>query len=92
MILVTIGIISSKQSYRTEVGMESRPQDFFGHFLEYSFYKVFSYKLKPCRDCARELNRVSGNWCVRDTAASDLFNLMYKECIKRVWKRLRGNN
>ena len=30
VILVTIGIISSKQSQRTEVGMGSRAQDFLG--------------------------------------------------------------
>ena len=32
----------------------------FGHFLDNSFYKVFSYKLKLFKDCAREYNRVNG--------------------------------
>ena len=49
-----------------------------GHFLEYDFYKVFSYKLKLFKDCAREFNWVSGDWSVRVKAVSDLFNLMHK--------------
>ena len=62
-----------------------------GHFLDNGFYKVFSYKLKLCKDCAREFNWVSVDWSVRVKAASDLFNLMYKEFIKLIRKRLRGN-
>ena len=62
-----------------------------GHFLDYGFYKVFSYKLKLCKGFAREFNWVSGNWSVRAKAASDLVNLMYKEFIKFIRKRLRGN-
>ena len=50
-----------------------------GAFPELLFYKVFSYKLKLCKDCARELNKVSRNWSVRLKAASDLFSLMQKE-------------
>ena len=50
-----------------------------------------SSKLKLCKDCAREFNRVTGDWSVRVKAASDLFNLMYKEFIKLIRKRLRGN-
>ena len=61
----------------------------FGHFLDYGFYKVFSYKLKLCKGCAREFNWVSGNWSVRVKAVSDLVNLMYKEFIKLIRKRLR---
>ena len=61
------------------------------HFLDYGFYKVFVYKLKLCKGCARELNWVSGDWSVWVKAASDLFNLMYKEFIKRIRRRLRGN-
>ena len=61
------------------------------HFLEYGFYKVFSYKLKLCKDSAREFNSVSEDWFVRVKTASDLFHLMYKEFIKLSRKRLRGN-
>ena len=71
--------------------MGSSSQDFFLHFLDYGFYKVFSYKLKLCKDCAREFNRVRRDWSVRVKAASDLFNLMYKEFIKLIRKRLRGS-
>ena len=63
----------------------------FGYFLDYGFYKVFSYKLKLCKGCAREFNWISGNWSVRVKAASDLFSLIYKEFIKLIRKRLRGN-
>ena len=62
-----------------------------GHFLDYGFYKVFSYKLKLYKDCAREFNRVIGDWSVKVKATSDLFNLMYKEFIKLIRKKLRGN-
>ena len=55
-----------------------------GHFLGYGFYKVFSYKLKPCKDRARELNRVSGDWSTRVKAASGLLNLVHKEFIARI--------
>ena len=62
-----------------------------GHFLDYGFDKVFSYKLKLCKGCTREFNWVSGDWSVRVKAASDLFSLMYKEFIKLIRKRLGGN-
>ena len=42
-----------------------------------------------CKDCAREFNRVTGDWFVRVKAASDLFNLIYKEFIKLIRQRLR---
>ena len=71
--------------------MGSSSQDFLGHVLDYGFYKVFSYKLKLCKGCAREFNWVSGNWSVSLKAAPDLFGLMYKEFIKFIRKRLRGN-
>ena len=61
------------------------------HFLDYGFYKVFSYKLKLRKGCAREFNCVSGDWSVRVKAASGLFNLMYKAFVKLIRKRLRGN-
>ena len=48
----------------------------WGHFLDYGFDKVFSYKLEFCKGCAREFNWIGGNWSVRVKAASDLFNLM----------------
>ena len=38
MIMVTMGIILSKQSYRAEVGMGSKSQDFWGN----SWTKVFT--------------------------------------------------
>ena len=60
-----------------------------GHFLEYDFYKVLSYKVKLCKDCAREFNRVSEDWSVR--VASALFNPRHKEFIKLFRKRLGGN-
>ena len=41
--------------------MGSRSQDFGGG----GFYKVFNYKLKLCKYCAREFNRVRGDWSVR---------------------------
>ena len=56
--------------------------------MDNSFYKVFSDKLKLCKDCAREFNRVSWDWSARVKAASDLFNLMYREFTR---KRPRGN-
>ena len=62
-----------------------------GHFVDYGFYKVISYKLKLCKDCASEFNSVSGDWSARVKADSDLFNLMYKELFKLIRKRLRGN-
>ena len=34
----------------------------FMHFVDYGFYKVFSYKLKLC---AREFSWVVGDWSVR---------------------------
>ena len=71
--------------------MGSRSQDFLGISWTMVFNKVFSYKLKLCKGCAREFNWVSGNWSVRVKAASDLVNLMYKEFIKLIRKRLRGN-
>ena len=52
-----------------------------GHFLDYGFYKVFGFKLKPCKDCAREFNRISDDWSVRVKAASDLFNRMYNNSL-----------
>ena len=55
------------------------------------FYKAFSYKLKFYKDCARELIKISGDWSARVKAASDLFNLMHKEIIELIRKRLRGN-
>ena len=58
------------------------------HFLCYGFHKLFSYKLKRCNDWAREFDRVSGDWHIRVKAAPDLFNLMHKEFIKRIRKRL----
>ena len=62
----------------------------FGHFLDYVFfYKVFSYKLKLCKDCTREFNRVSGNWSVRVKTASDLFNLMYK-LTRKILRKIPG--
>ena len=59
-----------------------------GHFLDYDFYKVFSYKLKLCKDWAREFNRESGDWSVKVKATSDLFNLMHKGFIKLIKQRL----
>ena len=50
-----------------------------------------SYRLKLCKGCAREFDRVSGDWSAWVKAASDLFNLMYKDFIKLIRKRLRGN-
>ena len=58
-------------------------------FLVSRFYKVFSYKLKLSKGCAREFSWVSGDWSVRVKAASDLFNLVHKELIKLIRKRLR---
>ena len=84
-----MGIISSKQSYRTGEGTGSRWQDFLDNYL---FYKVFSYKMKLYKDCAREVNWISGGGSVRVKAASGLFNLMHKEIIKLIRKRLGGNN
>ena len=60
-------------------------------FIYLFFCTVFTYKLKLCKDCAREFNRVSGDSSVRVTAASDLFNLMYKEFIELIRKKLWGN-
>ena len=62
-----------------------------GHFVDYCFCKVFSYKLKLSKDCAREPYKVRGDWSVGVKAASDLFSLMHKEIIKLIRKRLRGN-
>ena len=70
--------------------MESRSQDFLGISWT-TVLTVFSYKLKLCKGCAREFNWVSGDWSVRVKAASDLLNLMHKEFIKLIRKRLRGN-
>ena len=53
------------------------------------FYKVFCNKLKLCNDRARKLNRVSRDWSVIVSAASDLFNLMHKDLIKLIRKTPR---
>ena len=64
--------------------MGSKVTGLWGHFLDYCFYKVFSYKLKLCKDCARELNGVSGDWSVRVKAAFAIFNIMRKEFMKLI--------
>ena len=61
----------------------------FGHFLDYCFYKIFTYSLKLCKDSAREFDWVSGDWSVWVKVVSDLVNPMYNEFIKRIRKRLR---
>ena len=71
--------------------MGSRSQDFWTFPWTTVFTKSSVTKLKLCKGCAREFNWVSGNWSVRVKAASDLVNLMYKEFIKVIRKRLRGN-
>ena len=76
-----MGIISSKQSYRTGVSMGSRSQD-LGHFLDYCFYEVFSYKLTLYKDYARELSRVSGDWSVR---VIELIRLIRKRLRRIIW-------
>ena len=75
MMLVTMGIVSSKQLYRTRVGRSigSRLQDFLGISPSICF-TVFSYKLKLYEDCTRELASISEDWSVRVKAAFDLFN------------------
>ena len=70
------------------MGTGSRSQDFLGISWT-TVLTVFSYELKLCKGCAREFNWVSGDWSVRVKAASDLVNLMYKEFIKLIRKRLR---
>ena len=48
-------VIQDRNGYGLEVTRLLR------RFLDYSIYKRFSYKLKLCKGCARELNRVSGD-------------------------------
>ena len=59
---------------------------YFGHFLDYCFYEVFSYTLKLCKDCTRKLNSLSGDWSVKVKATSDLFNPMHKQFIELIRK------
>ena len=55
-----------------------------GHFLEYLFHTVISYKLKFCKESPRELNSVSWDWPIKVKAAANLFNLTSKKKKKRL--------
>ena len=91
MLVVKMGIISPKQSHRTGVGVGSRSEDFGDISWTTVFTKSSVTKLKLCKYCARELNRVSRDWSVRVKAVSNLLNLTHKEFIKLIRERLGGN-
>ena len=88
IILVTMGIISSKQSQGTGVGMGSRSQDFLGISCSTVFIKSsVTNSAKTVPEKSTGLVGLS----VRVKAASDLFNLMPRDFIKLFRTRLRGN-
>ena len=60
-ISVTIGVISSKQSWRIGVGIGSRSQDFFGIFWSTSFTQSFVISLNSAKGVPENSTVSQGN-------------------------------
>ena len=81
------------QTIMTNRGLELRRGHktfltFPGVLLSHSHYLL----LKFCKESPRKLNSVSGDWPVRLKGAFNLFSLTNKKIIKRIRKRLWGND